>query len=166
MTDTKQDDWFDADYVVPVDASSYMKLEDGKNKFRILSKPVTGFEYWTEDNKPVRQKENWEVLPEDAKKRDGKTDGAKHFWSFLVYNYKPEQVQSYEITQKTIMKSISDLVTDDAWGNPMGYDITITKTGEKLTTKYAVTPAPHSPISEKIQKAKEESKIDLEEIFK
>lgn len=56
-------------YAVPKAPSDYMKFEDGKNKFRILSAPLMGFMYWTKDKKPVRQAEPFEGTPADTGER-------------------------------------------------------------------------------------------------
>ena len=171
MTDTSMKDaveeegFFPEGYEAPVEISSFMRLEDGDNKFRILSGVVTGWEYWTADKKPVRSKTEWENIPDNIQMRDGKPTAIKYFWSFLVYNYEAEQVQSLEITQKTVMKAMTALIENPAWGNPKGFDITINKTGKELLTKYAVVPNPHSKITDEIQKALDDSTIDLEEIF-
>jgi hypothetical protein len=54
----------------PVDAlDQHRKLrrrQQGANKFRILSAPIMGWEYWTESKKPVRAKERWTTIPVDA----------------------------------------------------------------------------------------------------
>jgi len=166
MAEKNEEGWFPEGYEAPVEISSFMQLEDGDNTFRILSKPVMGFEYWTADNKPKRSKENWAEVPADIRKdKAGKNTKVKHFWSFLVYNYATKSVQSFEITQTTIMKALKALIENPKWGNPEKYDITINKTGKELLTKYAVVPNPHSEITEDITKALAETEIDLEAIF-
>ena len=57
-----------------------------------MSQPVMGFEYWTGDNKPVRSKEPFKGVPEDARLDDGKFK-PKHFWAFVVWNYKDTKLQ-------------------------------------------------------------------------
>ena len=161
----QNNEWFPEGYEVPVDVSSFMKLEDGDNNFRILSKASVGYEYWTEDNKPKRSKTKWAEVPSDIKMRDGKATSIKHFWNFLVYNYKLKAVQSLEITQATVMKALTALVENPKWGNPTKYDITITKTGKELLTKYSVVPNPHSEISEEVKEALKNTDIDPEDVF-
>ena len=51
-------------------AGNYAKLEDGQNRYRILSEARVGWLYWTEDNKPVRLKEKPEALPADMRGGD------------------------------------------------------------------------------------------------
>tara|TARA_R110002126_G_scaffold17316_7_gene67762 strand:+ start:465 stop:971 length:507 start_codon:yes stop_codon:yes gene_type:complete len=166
MADKKEESWFAADYEAPEEVSAFMKLEDGDNNFRILSPLVTGFEYWTEDNKPVRSKVKWDTTPDNIKKRDGKPTAVKHFWLFLVYNYKAKQVQSLEVTQSTIQKALTALIDNPRWGNPTKFDITINRTGKELLTKYAVVPNPQSDVTPEMTAALEASTIDLQEIFK
>lgn len=43
------------------------------------------------------------------------------------------------------MSAIKNLARDEDWGFPLEYDLTITKTGEKLKTEYTVTPSPKKP---------------------
>ena len=161
-----QEAWFGEGYELPVAESSFMQLEDGDNNFRILSKPVMGWEYWTTENKPKRQRENWVEVPSDIRiDKGGKQTKIKHFWSFLVYNYGTKSVQSLEITQTTIMKALQALIQNPKWGNPEKYDITINKTGKELLTKYAVVPNPHTALTPEIEKALAETDIKLEDIF-
>lgn len=161
-----QNEWFPEGYDVPVEASSFMQLEDGDNTFRILSRPVMGYEYWSQDNKPHRSKVKWEDTPSDIRlEKNGKPTKIKHFWSFLVYNYATKSVQSYEITQTTIMKALKALIENPKWGNPEKYDITINKTGKELLTKYSVVPNPHSELEQEAKDALAKSEIDLETIF-
>lgn len=161
-----QEQWFPEGYKAPETESSFYKLEDGDNTFRILSKPVMGYEYWSQDEKPHRQKENWLEVPADIRlDKVGKKTKVKHFWNFLVYNYATKSVQSFEITQTTIMKALKALIENPKWGSPQKYDITINKTGKDLLTKYAIVPNPHTPLTPEIEKALAETEIDLESIF-
>lgn len=160
-----EDSWFPEDYEAPSEVSAFMKLAEGDNTFRILSPLVTGYEYWTEDNKPIRSKTKWENTPSDIKHRDGKPTAVKFFWTFLVYNYKENAVQSLEITQSSIMKSLTSLIENPKWGNPTRYDITVNKVGKELLTKYSVVPNPHSPITPEMQAALDACTIDINEIF-
>lgn len=163
---SNENKWFPEGYEAPVAESDFYKLEDGDNTFRILSKPVMGYEYWSQDEKPHRQKENWVEVPADIRKdKTGKNTKIKHFWNFLVFNYKTNSVQSFEITQTTIMKALKALIENPKWGSPEKYDITINKTGKDLLTKYAVVPNPHTELTPEVSKALAETDIDLESIF-
>jgi hypothetical protein len=165
-TNVEEEGFFPADYQAPSDSSSFMNFADGDNTFRILSKPVMGFEYWTADNKPVRQRDNWTEIPTDSKlDKKGKPTAPKHFWNFLVYNYKDECLQTLEIKQVSVMKAIKTLIENPKWGSPLKYDLTVNKTGKDLLTKYAVVPNPHSEISAEIKKELDATTISPEDIF-
>lgn len=136
------------DYKIPKMPGNYMRFEEGLNRFRVLSSAIVGYEYFTKENKPVRQKEAFDEMPEDIKK-DGKI---KPFWAFVVYNYDLKMVQILEVTQKTIMFAMQALIKNDKWGMPQRYDIAITKSGEGLETEYNVQGEP--PLGEPSEEVK------------
>lgn len=126
------------DYKAPNSSENYMKLLPGENKMRILSAPILGWEDWTKDKKPIRFKmADKPDIPIDA------TKPIKHFWAFLVWNYKDEMIQIFQITQAKIRKPLEALCKDEDWGAPYFYDIKIFKTGEGKETDYSVNPVPH-----------------------
>src|SRR3990172_6527620 len=72
-------DFLPKDYKEP-EMSNYMKFSDGDNIFRILSKAIIGFQYFTDENKPVRSKVPFTKIPNDIK-----VGGQiKHIWAFVV----------------------------------------------------------------------------------
>lgn len=148
MTDKKvdADGFLPSDYTEP--EGDYMKLQLGENTFRVLSKAVTGFLYWTEDNKPVRAKEDWAITPKDIRMDKGEPTPIKHFWVFAVWNNRAKKVQVLEITQKTIQASMKAYIRNEKWGDPKGYDFTITRTGSGMDTEYVTMANPHSPAVE------------------
>ena len=160
-----EQDFFPPDYKLP-DGSGYMKFLQGENKFRILSSPVMGYEYWTTEDKPVRSKEKFTETPNI--KIDPKTgkSSVNHFWAMVVYNYATEEVQILEVTQKGILKYILGMVNDQNWGSPKGYDLVVTREGEGLATKYSTRSNPHKDVDKKVLEKFEASEIDLEELFK
>jgi len=147
------------DYQAPRATSYYMKLSEGENRIRIMSKPVFGWEDW-KDNKPVR----FAMDKKPAKANDAKKP-IKHFWAFVVFNYQEEQIQIMQITQSTIRKSLEALCRDKDWGEPYGYDIKIMKTGEGVDTEYAVNPVPHKPIDPYLVTCFKERPCNLEALF-
>ena len=153
------------DYEVPVQSGNYFKLEKGDNVFRVLSSAIVGYEYWNNDNKPMRLERHPETLPADARIEESGKVAIKHFWAFIVWNYKASKVQMMEITQATIQSAINNLVSDEDWGDPKAYDIKITRTGDKLETEYSVSPKPHSPIKPDIQSAFSNTPFSLNNLF-
>jgi hypothetical protein len=105
-------------------------------------------------------------LPVDIRvEDDGTYSKIKHFWAFVVYNYDAKQIQILEVTQKSIMNGIKALVDNVKWGDPKRYDITITRTGEKLNTEYSVQPNPHEPLADDIKDLYEHTSVNLEALF-
>lgn len=146
-------------YEKPASGSNYMKLEQGENRFRILSDAVTGWIDWDKSGEkpvPVRTKEKEQQLGENK---------IKHFWSFVVYDYGEKAIKILEITQATIQDAIYSLHGDSNWGDPKNYDINIVKTGEKMETRYNVMPAPPKPLTEAIKGLYGDVKIDLNKLF-
>ena len=147
------------DYKQP-DNKDYMKFKDGENTFRVLSSAIVGFEYWTTENKPVRSAVPFKDVPDDIKKDKDGNFTIKHFWAFLVYNQEAKRVQVLEVTQSSVQAGIKALVDNKNWGDPKGYDITVTRVGSGLDTEYAVMPNPQSMLQlaetddQKIQSAK------------
>ena len=151
------------DYSEPV-TSNYMKFEKGQNKFRVLSSAIVGMEYWVTEGdkrKPVRKQMD-EPIPVGELETD---DRPKHFWAFIVWNYKTDTVQILHITQKTIRTAIKDLVKMEDWGDPKGYDITITRKGDGFDTEYTTLPSNKSKTDEGIIKLYEDMNIDLQKLF-
>lgn len=142
------------DYKAPSTGGGYMKLVDGENKFRILSKPLLGWEDWNDVNgkkTPVRyDMDNKPKVPLDPSKP------IKHFWSMIVWNYTDEAIQILHVTQASIRKSIETLCADEDWGDPYFYDMKIIKTGKAMDTEYVVNPLPHKPLAPAIKKLFEE----------
>ena len=160
------EDFLPKDYEVPVTVGNYMKFQDGENTFRVLSSAITGWEYWNKDNKPVRKAQGWSEVPDDIKTdENGEPSQIRHFWACVVWNYATNTVQILEITQKTVQTAIKALVRNKKWGDPKGFDITVTRSGEKLTTEYAVMPNPHAPITDEQADAFLKKPIKLEALF-
>jgi hypothetical protein len=112
---------------------------------RFLSAPIMGFVYWTMDNNPVRAKEPFEGVPSNARLDEGKFK-PKHFWAAVVWNFAESRVQIMEITQASVQGPILDLASNEDWGDPRDYNLTINKKGQKLDTEYTVQPSPKSAI--------------------
>ena len=76
-------DFLPKTYEIPQAPSSYMKLQKGSNRFRILSSAMTGYEYWNLENKPVRSKEHPQLIPEDIKIEKDGSFRINHFYKNL-----------------------------------------------------------------------------------
>ena len=152
------------DYKQPNSEKRYMKFEDGANKFRALSTPVFGWEYWVEEDgkrKPIRVK-GFEEIPVEKRTVKDKRLAPKYFWMFLVWNYQVESAQLLEVTQSTVQKALKALDDDTDWGDLREYDVTVTKSGKDKETEYGVNPKPKSAFD---PKDKDIPSIDWDAIF-
>lgn len=146
-------------YEAPKSNSNYLKLEEGENKLRILSRPLLGYLDW-ENNKPLR-------FPMDKKpsKPIDPAKPVKHFWAMPVWDYKTESVKILEITQASIQTAITNLSKDTDWGSPLNYDIKINKKGKGKETEYSVIALPHKNLPGEINFAFDKAGIVLEKLF-
>ena len=161
-------DFLPKNYEAPKSGGSYMKLQQGENRVRVLSAAIVGEEYWTTENKPVRTKTLPQDKPHNIKLRDPSKhwlSGVKHFWAFVVQDKSGGGIKILEITQASIQNTITGLVKDEDWGNPSNYDLVITRTGEGMETRYEVTPKPHSPIDVEVLKEYESMNINLDALY-
>lgn len=151
-------DFLPQDYEAPEGGGNYMKLKDGENKIRILSKPVVGWVDW-KDKKAYR-------FPMDKKpEKPLDKNPIKHFWAFIVWNYNDQAIQILEVTQQTIQTQIINLTKDEDWGMPFDYDIKISKKGRDLDTKYSVIPANKKPVADEVQKSALDKPCYLDALF-
>jgi hypothetical protein len=160
-----QSDDFVSDAAVSSGRANYMKLETGTNKFRALSKPIIGWIVWEEDEegnrKPVRTQINDE--PENPTGED--KDRPKKFMAMAVLDHADGEVKILEITQQSIIKAIKAYAANPDWGNPFTYDITISKSGEGLKTKYNVQPSPKKPLAKNLIAAANEKPCNLDALY-
>lgn len=149
-------------------SSGYMRFEEGENRFRILTKPIVGWVWWVDEdgeivergsrpkkgNKPVRIDMNTNMIPEQF-------ENAKMFWAMQVWNYALEKAQILEITQISIREEIQNLIKDEDWGDPTGYDIVVTRTEGEIVS-YSVKPKPHKEFN---KKGKTIPEVNLEALY-
>jgi hypothetical protein len=156
-------------------ASDYFRLKDLKeypNKsgdFRIMCPFVTGYEGWTEGNKPLRS-ELSDGFPADVKWRveNGTVQGPRPFWATVVYNHHAKKLQVWSFTQATIHRQLRDLLENKKWGALNAYDITISRKGDGTKTEYSVVPNPKDELPEEVTKAwaeLQEEWLGLEALF-
>lgn len=155
------------DYKVPSTDENYLKLKEGTIKFRIVSDPILGYEYWTEENKPVRVKEYPQTKPDDIRLEEGQTSYTiKHFWAFKVIDRdQPNTVKILEITQSGIQRKLEALINDPDWSDPKDYDIKIVGTGDGLGRRYEVQPSPHKKLTAEEKSLVARTEINLEALY-
>ena len=153
---------------IPESPNNYMAFKQGDNKIRILDNPLAGSVYWEKkDGKNVVNRVKiGDHIDDDIMARTGR-EKVKYFWIFPAWNYAEERLQILELTQKTIIRAIEELTTDEAWGDPRDFDIVVNKKGEGLETEYPTRPQPkteNKPATEALEKLKKEG-FNLEKIY-
>jgi hypothetical protein len=147
-----------------------------------MSEPIFGQEYWKTEvdekgnpiigedgnskRKPVRVSLT-DVVPMSELEVDrwGKPGRTMHFMAMVVYNWTDGKFQIFESTSKQVNAGIKALVDNEDWGNPMEYDITVTKTGAGRETKYSVMPGSKKAMPENIVEEYSKQNINLEALF-
>ena len=146
---------------------NYMKLQAGANQFRIVGSGddggvIQGMLGWANNDDGSRRPFRWKV--DEAPPRNFE-EKPKEFIAMLVWNYKESRIQILELTQAGLKRELVTLAKDDEWGDPRKYDISITKSGEKLETTYAMTPKPHKKRADEINEAVKNLKVNLAALY-
>lgn len=158
-------DWNQAIAATPKTSGNYFKPEKDKAiVVRVVSPPVFGYEYWNNENKPVRSKEEPTNL-DDCPKNDKGICEVKFFWAFVIWNYEEERIQIWEVTQKSIMSQLEAYIQDEEYGIPQRYDLKVTRKGESKETKYTVMARPPKELEEKPKEAAETTDVNLDALF-
>jgi len=161
-------------YKVPEGSSNYFRFEEGENRFRVLGDLILGTEYWITDPKdktkriPQRVEQGVDISVDKLEEnpKTGEVDIPKHFWAIVVWNVDAEKIQILEITQKSIQRSITAMSNSKDWGDPVEYDILVTREGKGLETTYTVTPCPKKKLDPGIVQLYKDMQIDVKALFK
>jgi hypothetical protein len=162
------DNFLPEGYEVPKggDAGQFFKVEKDKTiRFRILGKSITGWEVFGEDKKPRRSREKF-TEAELAEIKVKKDEKPKHFWAFPIYVYDAaEPFKAFVVTQKSIQNAIMEYYKDAEYGNPINYDLKITRKGEGLETVYTVIASPPKALDATILATFEGMDYDMNRLF-
>lgn len=151
---------------IPKSSGQFVKLQEGKNKFRVLSDVITGWEGW-KDRKPFRHEgDTCLIKPEQVDINQFGNPNINYFWAMTVWNYSEKKVQVLEITQKAIMGVLYELEQSEEWGDIKNYDIQITKEKKGDKTNYTTVGIPPKPLTAEIMDAFAKTEIDLKKLFK
>lgn len=94
-------------------------------------------------------------------------DDPKHVRVLPIYNHSKWIVEIWEITQKTVLTKLNELIKWK-WGNPNEYDIEVWKKWESMSTEYFVETLPDGkqPITDEIAAKYEWYRVDFTEYLK
>lgn len=156
-------------------SGDYMRLEQGENKFRVIGSAddtpnpgfIQGMLGWTIDAEGKKKPIRWKL---DADQPDHEyRENPRQFWAFLVWNYSADRLQVLELTQKGLQSDLYGLISDDEWGDPRAYDISIVRNGEGKETRYVMTPKPKKKFKEGVPHGPDlphsNAEVRLEELF-
>lgn len=133
-------------YTAPKTEGSYLKFNPGTTEFLPCASPIVGWQYWNQDNKPVRlSKEPTGNLGElqGIRAEDDGRFKVTHFWAFPVIDATDGRVKILEVTQKGIQNDIRAYIKSERWGSPiLKYTFSVVRTGEKFDTSYTVMANP------------------------
>jgi hypothetical protein len=152
------------------DKPLYTKIPTGSEvKLRILSQAIVGFEGWYKD-KPVRFNGDFKINADQYDGLDVDTyDSAKRKWRqfavCVVYNYTAGAMQYWQFTQKQIRDQLGGLANDKDWGDLTQYDIKVKREGEKVDTKYTVTPLPKTELSVEVRAEEAKAEMSPDDLF-
>src|SRR3990172_8796232 len=151
--------------------SRYMRLQMGRNVFRVLSPAIVGREYWKTgeegSRKPVRVHLDVKIPIDDLEEnpQTGDLDMPKVFWAFPVWNYADGRVQILHLTQKTIRLAMKLYTENPKWGDQTTYDFVVERMIEGGKTSYQVTVEPKSPIPQEALDEFEHLYINLNALY-
>ena len=151
--------------------SQYLRLEEGQHVIVIMhadevvgANAITGYEWWEEDEKGRH--------PHRVRSKKDAPKDARQFLAFKVWNKtlyeETEQVyfQILQVTQKSIIKAVAELATDEDWGDPTeSYLICIDRSGQQLDTTYSIKPKPRKDIPKKVLDEFSKWTCDLNKLF-
>lgn len=151
-------------YELPKPQSQFVALEEGDNRLRILSRAVVGWEAWM-DGEAVRIEGEENTF--DVDNVDTGDYGKKlyHFWAFIVWNADLKKIQIWQVSQRSILSGLWNLLQQEEWGDPRNYGIIVTKTVTKKKTEYKVVGVPPKPLTEEVKKALADTNLTLEKVF-
>jgi hypothetical protein len=109
----------------------FLKFEDGQSIRMRFPYPGIRFLKAFEEGDPVKERFGTLVLVRRI--RDGES---------------LSEVKAFEFGA-SIAKALSALAKNEDWGDLSEYDVTVTRRGSGLGTKYTVVPSPKKPIAEK-----------------
>lgn len=155
------------EYELPIMESKYVKFDEGENRYRVLSRRITGWLYFNHQGKPVRVRKKEDIVFSDIgdnKNGWGKSNPA-HFWSFVVRDYKNKRISILELRQIGILQAFDAQLREDWYEDPTTYDIKILRKWVGLDTKYTFSVGKVSSIPSEIAEAFAGTPIDLDRLY-
>ena len=149
-------DFLNNNYERAAKGSQYLKFApNDKATIRIISQPIEGVEVW-KDKQPIR----WSYKGEMPKEAYTAEDTPKPFAAFGVWHYEAKQYKIYQCNTRSVLQELANL--NEVQGDPLTYDITITRKGAALDTKYYVKPSEPSELTEEVLNAAQKFALEVD----
>lgn len=141
--------------------SKWLRLQElpaGEYKFRIVQKPVCGFEDW-KDKKPYRYR-----IGQEPKQSFDPSNPMKKFWTVYWWDYTQQRLVGTTIVSLAVINGLTKLAEDEDWGNFLNYDVKIIKeTKGKIV--YSVMGLPAKALSSAINEAMDAYPANMQMVF-
>ena len=134
-------DWEDGDLGGNND---FMKLEEGPNEVRLISKPYQLYVCWTNDSSGAQRKVRAALENCPLAERGEKIQA---HWYTAIINRKTGKPAILEMGSQ-IFKQIVSLRKNTKWGDPRFYDINIERNPKGSQPLYNVQPQPKEPLTD------------------
>lgn len=155
-----------AGYEAPA-SGGFTKFEAGETRLRILGPALLLWVVW-EGGKSRRMPyicPDGKIIPKPPVNKQSEKDGAGHVWGLKVYNYNTDQMEVCELNSQKCIADLTRYFGDPDYGNPINYDVVVTKTVKGDKTTYSTTPKPPKPVDQKVIDAYEATPIDLSQLL-
>ena len=159
---------------------TFNKKPAGPYKFRILGVPLEGYIQWETRNVEVTDEAGKKTMkekrfpirsfPDEKPIPIDPNHPARKFWTFPIWNYQTSRVELWEITQKTMMRRLTDLNTSEDFGALIDYDIRVKKiimelTGGKQKVEYTIDALFPKPLAQEIIQCIEKTPIRMSALY-
>lgn len=145
--------------------SAFFELEEGQNMFRIVSPFAWGYKYNFKNNEEGKEKGYPFYRTNDPEVEKNRSK-LQLTCCMVVYDYKAKELKVFNVHQKNILNAIRGYAEKETFGDPTGYDLTITKTGSGKATKYpSVVADPPAEASEEVKEAVSKVVINMEQVY-
>lgn len=142
------------------------KIEQGKElRVRFIGPGITGYSGWTVDKKPMRFESMPAEVPSNIAPDMSGRVSLKRFMAGMVYDYTSEEFKILELTQRTLIDQLYKYVKDSDYGDPLEYDIKLSREGDGKETKYTLVAAPPKPLSKEIAEASTKVTCNLNALY-
>lgn len=123
----------------------------GEARIRFFGGGITGWEAWTEDNKPLRWQTKPTEYPANIKRGDDNSVRIVRFIAGVVYDYDDDKFKIAILNKASVYKKFLEYCQTDEYGDATGWDLKIKKTGSGMDTEYNTLAMPPKPVARSIQ---------------